>query len=200
MVTESSSENVVSLPQPRIDGGKPLMAALKGRFSTKIYSSQPIPMVTISDLLWAANGVNRLDSEKRTAPSATNSQNIDVYVLLPQGTYLYDAKSHSLFPVLAEDLRLLSAGPQDYAKDPPLHLVYVADYAKMPRIPEPSKKILFSACNVGVICQNVALFCASVGLGTTVRGSMDVPSLCKKLKLRGDQEIMLNQVVGYPGE
>jgi nitroreductase len=190
----------ISLAQPRIAGGKPLMVALKDRRSTKAYSPQPIPMEVISDLLWAAEGINRPDSEKRTAPSATNSQNIDVYVLLARGSYVYDAKAHSLVPVLAEDLRLLSAGPQDYAKDPPLHLLYVADYTKMSRIPEPSKKILFSACNAGVICQNVELYCASTGLGAAIRGTMDIPALHRKLKLRGDQEIMLNQVVGYPKE
>jgi hypothetical protein len=127
-----------------------------------------------------------------------NSQNVDIYVLLAQGAYLYDIKAHNLVPVLAEDLRPLSAGPQAYAKDPPLHLLYVADYAKLSRVPEPYKKVLFSACNVGVICQNVELYCASAGLGAATRGTMDIPALHIKLKLRGDQEIMFNQVVGHP--
>jgi nitroreductase len=188
----------ITLPQPRIEGGKPLMFALRDRCSTKAFSQEQIPMEILSDLLWAADGINRPDSGKRTAPSAANSQDIDIYVLLAQGVYLYDVKAHSLVPVLAEDLRPLSAGPQDYAKDPPLHLLYVADYAKMSRIPEPFKKVFFSTCNTGVICQNVELYCASAGLGAATRGTMDIPALHKQLKLRSDQEIMLNQVVGYP--
>jgi nitroreductase len=200
MATESLTSDVISLSPTRIVGSKPLMQALKDRSSTKTYAAQQVPLEIISDLLWAADGINRPESEKRTAPSATNSQNVDVYVLLTQGAYLYDARSHSLAPVLAEDLRPLSAGPQDYAKDAPLHLLYVADYGRMSRVPEPSKRVLFSACNVGVICQNVGLFCASIGLGTVVRGTMDTLALHGKLKLRDDQEIILNQVVGYPKE
>ncbi|MCX5807235.1 MAG: SagB/ThcOx family dehydrogenase [Proteobacteria bacterium] len=188
----------IFLPQPRIEGGKPLMLALKDRCSTKAYSTQPIPMEMLSDLLWAAYGINRTNLEKRTAPSAGNSHNIDVYVLMSQGAYLYNAKAHSLVPVLAEDLRHLSPGPQQYAKEAPLHLLYVADYARMKGFPDRQKQIFFSACNTGPIYQNVYLYCASAGLGSVVRASMDAPALHKKLKLRDDQEIMLNQLVGYP--
>lgn len=188
----------ISLPQPRMEGGKPLMVALKDRCSTKEFSPEPVPMELLSDLLWGANGINRPDSGKRTAPSAVNSQNIDIYVLLIHGVYLYDVKVHRLVPVLAEDLRPLSAGPQDYAKESPLHLLYVADYIKMSRIPDRPKQIFFSACNTGAITQNVGLYCASVGLGSAVRGTMDVPALRRKLKLGDHQEIILNQVIGYP--
>ena len=188
----------ISLPQPKMEGGKPLMVALKDRCSTKAFSPEPVSMEMLSDLLWAADGINRPDSGKRTAPSAMNSQNIDLYVLLAKGVYLYDANAHSLVPVLAEDLRALSAGPQDYAEEAPLHLLYVADYAKMSKLPDRPKQVFFSACNTGAITQNVGLYCASAGLGSAVRGTMDVPSLHKKLKLRDDQEIMFNQVVGYP--
>jgi SagB-type dehydrogenase family enzyme len=188
----------ISLPRPKTEGGQPLMKALRGRCSTKEFSQNPVSMEMLSDLLWAADGVNRPDSGNLTAPSATNSQNIHIYVLLTQGVYLYDVKVHHLVPVLAEDLRSLSAGPQDYAKEAPLHLLYVADYAKMVRIPDRSKQVFFSACNTGAITQNVGLYCASMGLGSVVRGTMDIPALHKKLKLRDDQEIILNQVVGYP--
>lgn len=166
----------ISLPKPRIEGGKPLMVALKDRCSTKAFSPQPISMEMLSDLLWAADGINRPDLGKRTAPSAVNSQNIDIYVLLAQGVYLYDVKAHSLVPVLGEDLRPLSAGPQAYAKDPPLHLLYVADYTKMSMIPDHFKRIFFSACNASAICQNVELYCASAGLGAATRGTMDIPA------------------------
>jgi nitroreductase len=188
----------ISLPRPRTEGGKPLMEALINRCSTKEFSREPVSMEMLSDLLWAADGINRPDSGNLTAPSATNSQNINIYVLLTQGAYLYDVKAHRLVPVLPEDLRPLSAGPQDYAKVAPLHLLYVADYTKMVRIPDRPKQVFFSACNTGAITQNVGLYCASVGLGSAVRGTMDVPALHKKLKLRDDQELILNQVVGYP--
>ena len=188
----------ISLSRPRTERGKPLMEALINRCSTKEFSRDPVSMEMLSDLLWAADGINRPDSEKRTAPSAANSQNIDIYVLLTQGVYLYDVKAHRLVPVLAEDLRPLSAGPQDYAKEAPLHLLYVADCAKMSRIPDRPKQVFISACNTGAITQNVGLYCASVGLGSAVRGTMDIPALHKKLKLRDDQEIILNQVVGHP--
>lgn len=188
----------ISLPRPRTEGGKPLMEALINRCSTKAFSREPVSMEMLSDLLWAADGINRPDSGNLTAPSATNSQNINIYVLLTQGVYLYDVKAHRLVPALAEDLRPLSAGPQDYAKEAPLHLLYVADYAKMGRIPDRPKQVFFSACNTGAITQNVGLYCASVGLGSAVRGTMDIPALHKKLKLRDDQELMLNQIVGYP--
>lgn len=188
----------ISLPRPRIEGGKPLMVALKDRCSTKEFSREAVSMEILSNLLWAADGINRPDSEKRTAPSAANSQNIDIYILLTQGVYLYDVKAHRLVPVLAEDLRPLSAGPQDYAKEAPLHLLYVADYTRIGRIPDRSKQVFISACNTGAITQNVGLYCASVGLGSAVRGTMDISALHKKLKLRDDQELMLNQVVGYP--
>ena len=188
----------ISLPQPRMVGGKPLMVALKDRCSTKEFSQEPVPMELLSDLLWGANGINRPDSGKRTAPSAVNSQNIDIYVLLIEGVYLYDVEVHRLVPVLAEDLRPLSAGSQDYAKEAPLHLLYVADYTKMSRIPDRQKQVFFSACNTGAITQNVGLYCTSVGLGSAVRGTMDVPALHRKLKLRDNQEIILNQIIGYP--
>ena len=189
----------ISLPRPKTEGGKPLMEALKERCSTKEFGSRAISKEMLSDLLWAAFGMNRPDSDRRTAPSAMNSQEIGIYVLMSEGTYLYDAKVHRLVPVLAEDLRILTAGPQDYAKKAPVHLVYVADYTKMNERMN-LKKPLFAACDTGVICQNVNLYCASVGLGAVVRGTMDIPVLQEKLKLRSDQEIMLNQVVGYPQE
>ena len=188
----------ISLPQPRIEGANPLMGALKERSSTKEFSPQPISMEMLSDLLWAADGINRPDSGKRTAPSAMSSQNIDIYVLLAKGVYLYDTKAHSLVHVLAEDLRALTSGTQGYPKEAPVHLLYVADYAKMSKLPDHPKQVFFSACNTGVICQNVGLYCSSAGLGSIVRGTMDGPALHKKLKLRDDQEIMLNQIVGYP--
>jgi SagB-type dehydrogenase family enzyme len=180
-----------------MEGGKPLMSALKERYSTKEFSPQPIFKEMLSDLLWAALGINRPDSGKRTAPSAGNSQEITIYVLMVEGVYLFDAKAHSLIPMLAQDLRSLTAGPQDYAKNAPVHLLYVADYTKMDDRMGP-KKPFFAACDTGMICQNVNLYCASAGLGAVVRGTMDIPGLQEKLKLRSDQEIMLNQLIGYP--
>jgi len=147
-------------------------------------------------LLWAALGVNRADSGKRTAPSASNRMEIDLYVAMADGLYLYNAKAHSLDPVLAGDIRA-ETGRQPFVREAPLNLVYVADSAKMGKSTE-EDKVLYSAADTGFIAQNVYLFCASEGLATVVRGMVDRPSLAKAMKLRPDQRIILSQTVGYP--
>ncbi|MCX7856523.1 MAG: SagB/ThcOx family dehydrogenase [Deltaproteobacteria bacterium] len=176
------------------------MQALKERRSTKSFKSDPIPMEILSNLLWAGYGINRPDSGKRTAPSALNSQNIDIYVCMDKGVYLYEAKTHSLKLTLKEDIRNLIAGPQDYPRNAPIHLLYVADLSKLARIPNAQERLVFSACNMAMICQNVELFCASSGLGAVTRGTMDIPSLREKLKLKEDQVLILNQIIGYAKE
>lgn len=184
------------LPPPQTDGGKPLMQALKDRHSTREFSSEKLSPQILSNLLWAAFGVNRPDSGKRTAPSAMNWQEIDVYVATAEGLYVYDAKGNKLDPILAEDVRG-AAGVQPFVKDAPLNLVYVADLAKTGRGSEEDKNF-YTAADAGFIAQNVYLFCASEGLAVVVRGSVDRTALAKVMKLRPDQKIMLAQTVGYP--
>ena len=147
-------------------------------------------------MLWAAFGINRPETGRRTAPSAINMQEIDIYVARADGLYLFDAKGNILTPLLAEDIRAMT-GTQPFVKDAPVNLVYVANLAKMSRL-SAENAAFYSAADTGFISQNVYLFCASEGLATVVRGSIDKPALAKAMKLRADQKIILAQTVGYP--
>jgi SagB-type dehydrogenase family enzyme len=185
----------VQLPKPQTDGGKPLMQVLRERKSVRAFSSQDLSEQTLSNLLWAACGINRPDG-RRTAPSAMNRQEIDIYVVTAKGAWLYDAKEHLLKPVAAGDLRTL-AGTQEWVKEAPVNLVYVADTAKMGGGDEEART-LYSGADVGFIAQNVYLYCASEELATVVRASVDRPALSKALGLRPEQKIILAQTVGHP--
>jgi len=186
----------LELPKPQTDGGRPLMQVLKDRHTAREFKADRLPLQVLSNLLWAAFGINRPESGKRTAPSARNWQEIDLYVALPEGLYVYDAQAHRLNPVLAEDLRAATGG-QDFVKDAPVSLVYVADFAKTGDA-SPEDKNFYTAVDAGFISQNVYLFCASDGLATVVRGTVDRPALAKLMKLRPDQKILVAQSVGYP--
>jgi SagB-type dehydrogenase family enzyme len=186
----------VQLPPPQKEIGKPLMQVLSMRQSSREFDKKPLPLQDLSNLLWAADGINRAESGKRTAPSAMNWQETDVYVMLAEGVFLYDAKTCSLKPVLAGDVRFF-AGSQGFVKDAPLNLVYVADYARMTRANDEDKK-LYAAADVGFIAENVCLYCASENLAVVVRGSVDRVKLSETLKLRPEQKIILAQTVGYP--
>jgi nitroreductase len=182
----------IALPQPRMEGGKPLLQALKQRKSTREFTQEKLSAQTLSDLLWAAWGVNRPDG-RRTAPSAMNSREIDVYVVLPDGAYLYEAEPHRLSPVAPVDA---SARP-----DAALHLVLVEDQARFQYArATPESKISFASFAAGAISQNVYLFCASEGLATVVRASIGKPDLTKLLRLRADQRVLYVQAVGYPAK
>jgi SagB-type dehydrogenase family enzyme len=187
-------ESIV-LPKPQTEGGKPLMQALSQRQSARAFSEEKLSPQMLSNLLWAAFGVNRPDG-KRTAPSAMNWQEVQIYVVMAEGAYLYDAKSNRLEPAASGDFRGI-AGTQNYVAAAPLNLVYVSDGAKTTRASEPDRS-LFAGADVGFIAQNVYLFCASEGLATVVRGSVNRAELAKALKLTVDQKIVLAQTVGYP--
>ena len=179
----------VKLVPPQMSGGKPLMQVLKDRQSRRSFSTKKLSPQMLANLLWAAFGVNRPDSGKRTAPSAVNWQEIDIYVATADGLYVYDAKAHRLNPVLAEDIRA-ATGLQPFVKEAPVDLVYVADLAKTGRVSAEDRD-LYTAADTGFIAQNVYLFCASEGLATVVRGSVDRTALAKVMKLRPDQRITL---------
>ena len=183
----------VSLPPPQTDGGRPLMRVLKERKTTRDFAPDKLPPQLLSNLLWAAFGVNRPDG-KRTAPSAVNWQEIDIYVATAEGLFLYNAKGNRLEPVLAQDIRH-ATGTQSFVATAPLNLVYVADLSKVRSGPDTE---LFTAADAGFISQNVYLFCASENLATVVRGSIDRVALAKTMKLRPQQKIILAQTVGYP--
>ena len=186
----------VQLLKPQVDGGRPLMQVLKDRRSSREFSTEKLSPQVLSNLLWAACGVNRPDSGKRTAPSAKNWQGIDIYVTTADGLYVYDAKAHMLKPILGEDIRAMT-GRQSFVKEAPINLVYVADLSKMDKTTNEEKEF-YSATDTGFIAQNVYLYCASEGFVTVVRGGIDRPALAKVMKLRPDQKIILSQSVGYP--
>jgi SagB-type dehydrogenase family enzyme len=187
---------VVQLPAPQIDGGKTLMQALKLRQSSRSFDTKQIPLQDLSDLLWAANGINRKESGKRTAPSAMNWQETDIYVVISEGIYIYEAQTNCLNPIVAGDF-CESTGKQGFVKDAPVNLVYIVDETRITRGSDDDKK-LFSAIDVGFIAQNVYLCCASKGFSVVFRGMVDRSSLTKVINLKPSQRIIGAQTVGYP--
>jgi nitroreductase len=185
----------LDLPAPQKTGGMPLMDALAKRSTARAFDSKELSPQQLSSLLWAAFGINRPDG-KRTAPSARNYQETDIYVLLKQGAYVYSAQSNKLELVVAEDIRALG-GTQAFVKDAPVTLVFVADLSKMGGGSN-ENKMNTANIDVGYISQNVYLYCASERLVTGARMSVDKATLGPKLKLRPEQMIILAQSVGYP--
>jgi hypothetical protein len=190
----------IQLSKPQIGSGTSFMQLLSKRTSSRKFSPEPLPVEVLSNLLWAGFGISRPNG-KRTAPTAMNWQDIDIYIILPDGLYLYDAKANQLKLLLAEDLRAL-AGTQTYVKTAPVNLIYVSDYAKLGgkmKISEEAK-LLYSGVHTGAIAENIYLYCASEGLATVVRALIDMPALAKAMKLLPDQKITLAQSVGYPSK
>jgi nitroreductase len=190
----ADAQEIIKLPAPKTEGGMPLMQALKERRSGREFSSEKLPLTTLSNLLWAAWGINRPDGH-HTAPSARNAQEMDVYVAMSDGLFLYEPKQNQLQRILAEDVRA-ATGTNDYVKDAALNIVYVADLARA-NLKEPSAIEFYSGADTSFLAQNVYLFCASEGLSTVVRGSIDRVALAKIMKLRPDQKITLAQSVGF---
>ena len=186
----------LQLLKPTEGAGNSFLQLLWKRKSSREFSPEPLPLEVLSNLLWAACGINRPDG-RRTAPTASNRQEIDVYAATASGLFLYEAQTNRLNPILAEDIRGMTSSRQSFVKDVPVNLLYVADYAKMGKVPDEMKGI-YSAAAAGFIGQNVYLYCASEGLSTVVRASMDRPALARAMKLRAGQRIVLAQSVGYP--
>ncbi len=192
----------IKLPAPDMKGGKPLMQCLKDRKTDRSFSTKSLPVEVVSNLLWAACGINRPDSGKRTAPTARNWQEIDIYVAMEEGLYLYNAKTHTLDPVLKSDLRKNTAHllqpSRSSVTGAPIQLIYVADHSKMAMTTSDEDKKTYAAADTGFISQNVYLFCASEGLVTGVRAFVDKDALAKDMKLHDKQKVVLVQAVGYP--
>jgi len=185
----------LDLPPPRSEGGMPLIAALKLRRSTREYLDRPLPGQVLSDLLWAAFGVNR-PSGDRTAPYWRHVMVMDIYVALADGVWLYEPKAHTLLPHMTGDIRA-QTGLQDFVATAPLNLVYVAHGERLTDISAEERR-LYASVDTGFIGQNVYLFCASEGLATVFRGAVDAPSLGRILKLTDQQFVTFAQTVGYP--
>jgi nitroreductase len=189
------SEVSISLQKPRQSGGLPLLDALRLRRSAREFDDRELEHGLLSDLLWAACGVNRPDGH-RTAPSARNWQEIDVYTALKDGLYLLDPKSWALKRTLPQDIRS-ETGMQDFVGVAPLNLIYVADLSRTDSVDRQEQRF-YSAIDAGFISQNVYLFCASQGLATVVRGLIDRKALATLMGLRPEQRVIVAQTVGYP--
>jgi SagB-type dehydrogenase family enzyme len=186
----------VALPPPQAAVPTTLLEALRKRRSTREFASRELPRELLSTLLWCAFGINRPESGGRTAPSAHNWQEIEVFVALAEGAYRYVPRRHALQPVADANLRP-ATGVQDFVGRAPLNLVYVADFAKMVDA-SAEDRTFYAAADAGFVAQNVYLYCAAAGLACVVRGLVDRRRLAPLLKLTVDQRIVLAQTVGYP--
>lgn len=191
------AEAVVLLPPPRLTGGMALTAALAARQSCRSFSPEALSAQTLSDLLWAAAGINRQAEGGRTAPSALNAQEMFLYVALPQGLYLYEPKHHELALMVPSDVRR-AAGHQDFADAAPLDLVYVADHGRLKRVPA-SQREAYAFAAAGAMVQNVYLHCAAEGLATVVRAWFDCDALSQAMGVAPHHQVLLVQTVGRVG-
>jgi nitroreductase len=200
MTSEVITAQNIALPAPDRTGGKPLMQALNERQSIRTFTKDSLTQQQLSDLLWAGWGINRADQKKRTAPSSRNVQEMDVYVALPGGLYLYDAESNILKQINGKDLRKF-CGTQAFVAEAALNLVYVADMGKLGKKEGDVIKesdLLASWANTAFIAQNVYLYCASENLGCVIRSSVPKDKLAPEMGLRSNQVIILSQTVGVP--
>jgi len=197
---------VIQLPPPQTAGGMPLMQALKARKSTRggFGPEEKLSMQVLSNLLWAADGVNRPDGNHRTAPSAVDWQNIDIYAATADGVFLYDAVKNTLKVIVEQDVRATcglegAAGPmkQDFAKTAPVSLVYVANLAKTKTMNYGGENVglWWSAVGAGAIAQNVYLYCASENLACILRAMVDAAKIAEVFKLGPDQKVMLTSTI-----
>ncbi|MFZ4572638.1 MAG: SagB/ThcOx family dehydrogenase [Bacteroidales bacterium] len=195
LATTMFAQTIV-LNQPDTNRGLPVMKAFAQRSSQSKFDTTNLKLQDLSDLLWAADGVNRADLGKRTAPSAMNSQDIDIYVVMKACAYLYDAQKHQLNLVTKGDYRLQVAGRQENFAGAPVFCVLVSDITRF-KSGSDSAKLQLSALDAGIVSQNIGLFCAGTGFATHPRTTMDVPKLKVALKLKSSQYIMINNLVAY---
>ena len=213
LASPASSPNLpqIELPRPALNRRKSIAQALQQRRTIREIADKQLSLQVLSNLLWAAYGVNRKKGPfgipGRTAASASNSQEIDLYVALQEGIYLYDAFHHRLVPVLAEDLRSLAIGhgQENFVAKAPIHLIYIADINKLsntsgyqePGLQDPEIQKSYYFVDTGLIAGNVCLFAASEGLASWFH-NCNKSALSAKLKLRPDQRVLFGQTVGYP--
>jgi len=191
----AGEENIIPLPEPEKTGGMPLMEALNQRHSGRSFQDKALTDQILSNLLWAAFGVNR-ENGKRTAPSSQGKTEMEIYVAKSDGLFLYLPEKNALKKILDEDIRA-KTGKQNFVADAPVNLIFVANYKKAGNV-DPEKYRYTSGMNTGFISQNVYLYCASAGLATVVRGWFDENELRKAMKLKDHKGIILTQTVGYP--
>jgi SagB-type dehydrogenase family enzyme len=194
--SEGDALGTLVLPPADTFGGMGLMDALRRRQSQREFLPEPLSPQTLSNLSWAACGVNRVDLGGRTAPSAMNAQEVDLYLALPQGLYQYKPQLHLLRQVVAQDVRRVT-GYQDFVDNAPLDLIFVADHTRMALVPA-AQRVLYCAISAGAMAQNIALYCASAGLANVVRAWFDRDALARAMQLGTDHQILLTQTIGQP--
>lgn len=192
----ASVQEALDLPPPRSQGGVSLIEALRLRRSIREYSNRALPAQVLSDLLWAAFGINRPASGDRTAPYWRHVMVIDIYAAMADGVWLYEPKAHKLLPHLRGDIRF-KTGTQDFVGKAPLNLVYVGHGERMGDISAEDRR-LYASVDAGFIGQNVYLFCASEGLATVFRAALDYAKLARTMELGAGQFVTFAQTVGYP--
>ena len=195
-VATFAADKVIRLPKPNLNRNSEVMEAFANRHSTREYAAKALALTDLSDLLWAANGINRPEEGKRTAPSAMNKQDVDVYVVLPEATYLYDAKAHQLNLVAEGDHRGAVAGGQAFVKSAPVSLLLVSDLSRLGDAKNTHTQLM-GAVDAGIVSQNISIFCSAARLATVPRASMDINQLKKVLKLKESQVPMMNHPIGY---
>ncbi len=186
----------IKLYPPELDRGLTVMKALSLRSSVTSWDTASLNLQDLSDLLWAANGVNRPGIGKRTAPSAMNAQDIDIYVFTKKAVYLYNALDHVLEKVVDGDHRALVADRQEDVAHAPVICLLVSDISRF-RAGEDTERLNWAAIDAGTVSQNISIFCAATGIGTRPRATMDEPRIREVLKLKDSQHLMLNNPVSY---
>lgn len=192
----------IQLNSPNMNRETTMMNAFQKRASSVEWTDTMLSIQDLSDLLWAGNGINRPEESKRTAPSANNAQDIDIYVLLEEGAYLYDAKLQILHPVAKGDFRAEVIGGRPGSvvptSQPPALLILVSDISRFAtRTTDEQQGLKRAGMDAGIVSQNISIFCGGANMATRPRMSMDVTKIKEVLKLSDTQYPILNNPVGY---
>jgi nitroreductase len=196
--TSCKAQDNVQLPKPSMNNQVTLMQALQNRHSTREYAEKEIPNDVLSTVLWVACGINHPGGGKITAQSAINAQDILVYVVRKDGTYLYQPKDNSLQKVSSKDLRIAVAGRQSFAASAPVSLLLVSNHNKFPHQIPNEAKLRMGVVDAGYVSENICLACSALGLNTVPRMTMDTEALKKELGLDDNYDLVLNSQIGYP--
>ncbi|MGD8846100.1 MAG: nitroreductase family protein [Desulfobacteraceae bacterium] len=211
VVGQSSELKAVKLNRPNLKRGLSFMETLSVKASARKWSDRDLSLQDLSDLLWAANGINRPDERKYTASSAQNAHDVDLYLFMKDGVYLYNSDRHALEPVIPGDFRSQimmkpphkpknisekPKRPQPVSSTPPIQIILISDSSRFKMGPQ-ELRYEWGAIDTGIVSQNISLFCAATGIKTRPRASMDKEKIKKLLKLDDNQYVLLNHPVGY---
>jgi nitroreductase len=192
IIMNAQNLQTIKLPTPALKNDKPFMQAVKERKSSRGFSEKELSLQDLSNLLWCANGINRPESGKRTSPSPMNRQDVDIYAILKEGVYLYEAGKHELLPVVSGDYR------KDTGMQAPLNMIYVSDLSKLNFLREREEQTMTAGIDAGHCSQNVYLYGAAANIAVVVRTSIDRTKMADILRLPPHHLAIMAQTVGYP--